>query len=260
MIALGVLIVGVVLTLSYVFSGSLGGETTGGFWSKVAKMAPGALRTVFSSKFFLIIKALFLDVLLQRRLYRQSAKRWLVHSLIFYPFVFRFFWGLVGLVGSLWKPDWAWIWPMLSKNHPLTGFLFDLTGIMIILGVVLAFVRGRVKRADQAPGQPKQDLLALALIAAIVVVGFFLEGMRMAMTGYPNGSAYAFLGYATGQLFKNTSGLTAIYGYLWYVHAILTGGFIAYLPFSRLAHIITAPFVLALNAAMEHDGTWDIEH
>lgn len=260
MIALGVLIVGVVLTLSYVFSGSLGGETTGGFWSKVAKMAPGALRTVFSSKFFLIIKALFLDVLLQRRLYRQSAKRWLVHSLIFYPFVFRFFWGLVGLVGSLWKPDWAWIWPMLSKNHPLTGFLFDLTGIMIILGVVLAFVRGRVKRADQAPGQPKQDLLALALIAAIVVVGFFLEGMRMAMTGYPNGSAYAFLGYATGQLFKNTSGLTAIYGYLWYVHAILTGGFVAYLPFSRLAHIITAPFVLALNAAMEHDGTWDIEH
>jgi nitrate reductase gamma subunit len=247
------LIVGFVLTLSYVFSGSLGGETTGGFWPKVAKMVPGALRTVFSSKFFLIIKALFLDVFLQRRLYRQSAKRWLIHSLIFYPFVFRFFWGLVGLVGSLWKPDWSWIWPMVNKNHPLTGFLFDLTGTMIILGVVLAFVRGRVKRADQAPGQPKQDLLALALIAAIVVVGFVLEGMRMAMTGYPDGSAYAFLGYATGQLFKNASGLTAIYGYLWYVHAILTGGFVAYLPFSRLAHIITAPFVLALNAAMEHD-------
>jgi nitrate reductase gamma subunit len=252
-IALGVLIVGVVLTLSYVFSGSFGGETTSGFWPKVAKMVSGALRTIFSCKFLVMIKALFLDVFLQRRLYRQSAKRWFIHSLIFYPFVFRFFWGLIGLVGSLWKPGWAWIWPMLNMNHPLTAFLFDLTGIMLILGVVLAFVRGRVERADQAPGQPKQDLLALALIAAIVVVGFVLEGMRMAMTGYPGGSAYAFLGYATSQLFRSASGLTGIYGYLWYAHAILTGAFIAYLPFSRLAHIITAPFVLALNAAMEHD-------
>jgi nitrate reductase gamma subunit len=123
---------------------------------------------------------------------------------------------------------------------------------MIILGVVLAFIRGRVRRADQAPGQPRQDLLALALIAGIVVVGFVLEGMRIAMTGYPDGSAYAFLGYALSQVFKGASGLTGVYGYLWYVHAILTGAFVAYLPFSRLAHIITAPFVLAVNAAMEH--------
>ena len=46
---------------------------------------------------------------------------------------------------------------------------------MVILGVGLAFIRGRVKRADQAPGQPKQDLMALALIAGIVVVGFVIQ-------------------------------------------------------------------------------------
>jgi hypothetical protein len=32
----------------------------------------------------------------------------------------------------------------------------------------------------------------------------------------------------------------------------LTGAFIAYIPFSRLAHIIIAPVVLALNAAGKH--------
>ena len=253
LIALGVLVIGMALILSYVFSGSLAGETAGGFWTKAARIVLQALRTIFSSKAFLIIRALFLDVFLQRRLYRQSPKRWFIHSLIFYPFVFRFVWGLIGLLGSLCKPEWSWIWPVLDKNHPLTAFLFDLTGTMIILGVVFAFIRGRMKRVGQAPGQPKQDRIALALIVAIVVIGFVLEGMRIAMTGYPNGSSYAFLGYAISHLFKSASGVTGAYGYFWYVHAILTGGFMAYLPFSRLAHIIMAPFVLAMNAAMEHD-------
>jgi nitrate reductase gamma subunit len=253
LIALGVLIVGMAMILSYVFSGSLGGEATGGFWIKAGKILARALRTIFSSKAFLMIKALFLDVLLQRRLYRQSAKRWFIHSLIFYPFVFRFVWGLIGLLGSLWKPHWSWIWPMLNKNHPLTAFLFDLTGIMVIVGVGLAFIRGYASRAGQAPGQPKQDRIALALLAGIVVLGFVLEGMRMAMTGYPEGSAYAFLGHAISQFFKNAPGVTGAYGYFWYVHAVLTGAFVAYLPFSRLAHIITAPLVLAMNAAMDRD-------
>jgi nitrate reductase gamma subunit len=255
LVALGIWVVGMALIVSYVFSGSLAGQYTGGFWARLAKVMLHALRTLFSSKVLLIIKALFLDVLLQRRLYRQSARRWFIHSLIFYPFVFRFVWGLVGLLGSLWKPDWSWIWSMLDKDHPLTAFLFDLTGIMIMFGLVFAFVRGRLNRVGEAPGQPKQDLVALALIAGIVVVGFILEGMRLAMTGYPRGSVYAFLGYAISQLFKNTSGVTVAYGYFWYVHAILTGGFIAYLPFSRLAHIIIAPFVVAVNAAMAHDKT-----
>ena len=85
------------------------------------------------------MKAMILDVLLHRRLYRQSEVRWLIHSLIFLPFVFRFSWGLVALLGSLWKPEWTQVWAMLDKNHPTTAFLFDLTGIMAILGVVLIF-------------------------------------------------------------------------------------------------------------------------
>jgi nitrate reductase gamma subunit len=49
------------------------------------------------------------------------------------------------------------------------------------------------------------------------------------------------------------SALVDVYGYVWYMHAILTGAFIAYLPFSRLMHIIMAPVVLAMNAATVQD-------
>jgi nitrate reductase gamma subunit len=160
---------------------------------------------------------------------------------------------MIALIGSLWKPEWVWLWPMLDKNSPLTAFLFDLTGVMIILGVLLAYVRGRKQRSAQIPDLPRQDVLALGLIAAIVVVGFILEAMRIGMTGFPEGSCYAFLGYAMGRLFFSASPLVNVYGYIWYLHAILTGAFIAYLPFSKLLHIIISPFVLMGGPVGRHE-------
>jgi nitrate reductase gamma subunit len=61
------------------------------------------------------------------------------------------------------------------------------------------------------------------------------------------------VGYGLSLLFSDASGLTEAYGYIWYIHAILTGAFVAYLPFSRLFHIIMAPVVLAMNAVSEPD-------
>jgi nitrate reductase gamma subunit len=237
-VTLLVFMAGIVMMFAYVLTGSRGKKDleahpkSGGQVGRVAK-------------------ALVLDVLLQRRLYLQSKRRWLIHSLIFYPFAFHFLWGFAGLIGSLWKPEWSWVWVVLDKNRPITAFLFDLTGIMIILGIALALVRGADRRLTQPSDLPRQDRLALILIGAIVVVGFILEGMRIAMTGYPPGSPWAFVGYGIGIFFAGLT-ITGAYGYVWYLHAILTGIFIAYIPFSRLAHIIIAPVVLALNAANKH--------
>jgi len=259
LLALIAFLAGMVMVFSYVLTGASSGEKGGGALVNFLGLVGGAIRAVFSKRIGAILKALFLDVLLQRRLYRQSPKRWLIHSLIFYPFAFRFAWGIIGLVGSLWKPEWAWVWPMLDKNSALTAFLFDLTGVMIILGVFFAYIRGRNQRSDQVPDLPRQDLPALGLIAAIVTIGFIVEGMRVAMTGFPEGSSYAFLGYTIGRLFFTAASVTGVYGWVWYVHAVLTGVFIAYLPFSRLLHIIISPVVLAGNAASrEEKGQRDI--
>jgi len=252
-LALIVFLAGLVMGLSVVLSGSLPGEGDVNPFSKIIKLLGKVVRPFFSRKLPLIIKAMVLDVLLQRRLYRQSGTRWLIHSLIFIPLVFRFFWGLVALIASLWKPEWSPVWAMLDKNHPATAFLFDLTGVMVILGVTLAFIRGGLKRSSQLPGLPRQDRLALSLIGGIVVIGFVLEGIRIAMTGWPGNAEYAVIGFGISRLFSDPTGLTEVYGYIWYVHAILTGAFFAYLPFSRLLHIIVAPVVLAMNAISEQD-------
>ena len=143
---------------------------------------------------------------------------------------------------------------MINRDAPITGFLFDLTGAMILIGVGLAFIRGLKERGSETSGLPGKDRFALGLIGGIVVVGFILEGMRIALAGYLPGSEYAFIGYAVGLLFSAPNGLVEVYGFVWYIHAILTGVFVAYLPFSKLFHMIIGPVVLAMNAVTPHEG------
>ena len=237
-----ILLIGLILTFSLWQLGSLPDK----------RSLPGRIvRTIFSGHFFGLLKTLSYDILFQRRLYRRSHRRWMIHGLIFYPFVARFLWGLVALGGSLGWPAWAPAWSLIDKNHPLTALVFDVTGILIGLGVILALVRGAASESDRSEGIPRQDRLALGIIGAMIMVGFFLEGIRIAMTGYPPNSIFAPVGYGISLLFRGMTGLSDIYGYIWYGHAILAGIFIAYLPFSRLMHIIMAPVVMMMNAFTE---------
>ena len=234
------------------FSGSRGNSPVG---SKFSQAAGRVFCTPASGRIITIFKSLLLDGLLQRRLFRVSRERWLLHALIFYPFIFRFLWGLIGLSASLWWPQWPATWNILDKNHPWTAFLFDLSGILILVGVAGMIVRRfQAKSSVSLPGLPAADWPAYALLGSIIIIGYLLEGMRMAMTGSPAGASWAFVGDAVSRMLIGLE-LTGFYGYGWYLHALLTGAFVVYLPFSRMFHMIMAPVVLAMNAASSsHNG------
>jgi hypothetical protein len=203
---------------------------------------PGALATAL------------LDVFLQRRLYRRSVRRWLIHGLIFYPIALRAAWGVLALGASLWAPGWPPTAFLLDKNQPAAEFFFDATGVLLLGGVALSAWRGRRDAPRTAiTGLPVRDIPALAGLAAIGVLGFVLEGLRMAMTG--NGSAAAFVGYPLAAAVAGAPGLTDVYGVLWYAHAVAVAALAAYLPFSRLKHIILSPVVLTMNAFDRGHGT-----
>jgi len=252
-LSLIVVFTGLVFTSSIWLSGSRDREKILNPFSMVKVVAGRSVKTIFSHRTVLILKPLFYDMFLQRKLYKRSIRRWTIHSLIFFPVVFRLSWGFVGLLASIWLPDASLFWPMLDKNHSMAGFLFDLTGIMIALGVVLALIQGNSAGTENIRGLPRQDRLALILIGGIVLVGFILEGIRIAMTGYPENSGYAVVGYGIGKLFYGMTGLTEVFGYVWYAHAVLSGAFIAYLPFSHLKHIIMAPVIMVVHAAEDRN-------
>jgi nitrate reductase gamma subunit len=248
-ISLIVFVLGVMGLGSVWVSGSFGKTESTGPGSRLLKVLKSTFSALFSARIVPVIKALIWDGFFQRRLFRVSITRWLIHALIFYPFVIRFFWGLTALIGSLWLPGRSEVWVMMDKNHPLTAFVFDFTGVMVMAGVVAMIVRKKQDRSRKSIADlPRADWPAYGLLGAIMLVGFILEGMRMAMTGSPNGAAYAFVGNFVSLLLKDLD-LTGSYGYIWYLHAVITGIFLAYLPFSRLFHMIMAPVVLAMNAA-----------
>jgi predicted CXXCH cytochrome family protein len=206
----------------------------------------GSLIGGLKPRLLVALKSLLMDTILQRRLRRQSPARWAIHSLIFLPFVVRFAWGMVALVGSWMGAHGAWFGVLIDKNHPANALFFDLTGLSVLVGVCAATARGIATRRQQVPGPPGQDRAALALIGSVVAIGFVLEGMRMTMTGTSGGSA--FVGYAISRAFTAGPALGRAYGYVWYLHAALTGAFVAYLPFSRMFHILVAPAALAARA------------
>jgi nitrate reductase gamma subunit len=229
-----------------------GDDPKAGSRVKLTRTIRAVLVAVFSRRLAAIVNSLILDGLMQRRLYRISKERWLLHGLIFYPFFFRFVWGIWALIASLYWPGWPGAWDMLDKNHPLTAFLFDFSGMLTIVGIIGLILRRVQRRFDaEISGLPAADWPSYALLGGIMIVGYLLEGMRMSMTGSPDGASYAFVGDAMSRLLDAYE-LTGLYGYVWYLHAFLTGAFIVYLPFSRMLHMIMAPVVLAMNAADGH--------
>jgi hypothetical protein len=221
------------------------------FWFSGARAARAdrGMGVTVASRLAAVAQALIWEGLLQRTFFRRAPGRWLLHALIVWPILLRLLWGLAAWAGSRWTPAAAWPWVMLDKNGWANGLFFDLTGLCIIAGAGLAAGFGRREGAAAAmPGMPRPDWVSFGLLGALMLAGFVLEGVRIAMTGYPPGSGWAFAGDALSRLFHRSAGLEDIYRWVWYSHAALTGLFVAWLPFGRMFHIVLAPVLLAVNA------------
>lgn len=201
----------------------------------------------FQGDFSPLVAAFVADVLFIKKLYRLSPARWVIHALIYYSILFRMAFGMVALGLSLLLPDLDLTRAMLDKNNPIHSLIFDLTGLMIIAGVSGALSRAEEGQKSVSNLPPPNWGMTL-LLGLIILVGFILEGLRIAMTGWPVGAHYAFIGYSISLMVKGMTGITDIYGYVWYGHAILTGVFVAMIPFTRMIHMLTAPVVLMAEA------------
>jgi hypothetical protein len=93
--------------------------------------------------------------------------------------------------------------------------------------------------------------VVLGLIGAILLTGFLVEGMRILLTAIPLPAALpSFIGYPISLLLSLFPiRWEVVYPYGWYIHAILTGALLAYLPFSKMFHILVSPLVLLIRAA-----------
>jgi Fe-S oxidoreductase/nitrate reductase gamma subunit len=115
-------------------------------------------------------------------------------------------------------------------------------GLLVLAGLAMAAWRRYIVRPPRLDNRA-DDAVTLALLAVIIITGFLIEGARMAAVPDPWGQ-WGFVGYWLSGPFASAltpSGLLVFHEALWWFHLALVFGLIAYLPYSKLFHLLLAP-------------------
>ena len=203
----------------------------------------GALSMIISSIFSKgighALEVLILDVAFQRRTYRRRKLEWLMHILIF--------WGWIGLLiltiiaaaaefagPFLFNQDYTYFvgaWKSLELPNNIFGW-------MLVIGIAIAIVRRLFSKAKDVQAR-NADIDWILIIGLLIVVftGFYAQDLRVA-AGVERNLISNYEATAPG-FFDN---ITVLF------HEVFTLLFcVAYLPFSKYFHMITAPLTILVN-------------
>ena len=248
-IAIVIFLAGCLISLRFWYIGSVQGEEES-LTRKISLSSESIWSTIFSRQIFTLAKIFILDIVLQRRILKESVGRWSMHSLIFTAILMRFALAVFTSAGFFINPDSEMAIALIDKNSPFTAFTNDLLGLFILFGIIWAVVRRFVTKPDHVTTE-YQDNIALGIIGALIVFGFILEGVRILITGVPASIAgYAFIGYPLSKIFSifGHNWWASFYPFLWYVHGLLAALFIAYLPFGKMSHMFNTPLTYFIEA------------
>ena len=144
--------------------------------------------------------------------------------------------------------------------------VLNVLGTVLIAGVlVMMFRRGVLRprkldytRPDRAPGETHMererrvyrvgDWAFISILLVIALTGFVLEGVRIAMSN-PGYGGTQFGGWVVAQAFSGVgnSTLGGIRHGLWWFHGLLAITFVASIPYTKAAHMITSYLSLSLR-------------
>ncbi|UCE18421.1 MAG: 4Fe-4S dicluster domain-containing protein [Gemmatimonadota bacterium] len=164
----------------------------------------------------------------------------LMHLFLFYGFVIPF---LVVILFQL-------FFSLPPPFGNIFSLILDCVGFLGLVGIIIAFIRRYIQKPTRLESTP-QDAIGLALISCILLFGFLVEGFRMgslvtpASVWSPVGSVVAgvFHGLGLSRLLHAT-----LHGVVWRIHFLLILGFIAYIPYSKLFHILVSPLNILLRS------------
>lgn len=196
------------------------------------------------------LSALFCDAPLGFRLLRLSTFRWAAHLCLFGGFVLLFF---IGSLGDFFTDLKLW---GVTKDTPWFAFVNDISGLLLLAGVGAFLFRRYIVQAVRDRPAWESGLVGGWLLL-LILSGYLLEGSRLLSAGIAEASRYSFIGYpaALGLRALGVSG-EGVYPSLWWGHAIASLGLVAYLPYSKLFHLFTAPLVILLNSFQEKGLGW----
>src|SRR5262249_13957175 len=117
----------------------------------------------------------------------------------------------------------------------------DIFGLLAIVGVLMAAARRWIARPKQLVYTTEASLILL-VIFAILVTGFLIEGWRIAATDDPWGawSPIGNLVASASRSVMSVETMTTAHWATWWTHLLLVFVFIAWAPYTKMAHVITS--------------------
>ncbi len=191
-------------------------------------------------RFKMFILAIFKH---DKGVFRGTFRRFM-HLGIFYGFIMLTFGTLVIAI-----QDHFGIPLFYGMNYLVLSLLLDLLGLMAMIGIAMAAYKRYIDKPDHED-YTFDDGLLLMLVFAILLTGFILEGLRIYSTSDPWAwwsPVGLFFSFVTQEIMSIQSAVTA-HAYLWYIHMLLSFGFIAYIPYSKLFHMVSSPLNIFLRS------------
>jgi Fe-S oxidoreductase len=122
------------------------------------------------------------------------------------------------------------------------SFTVDLFGALVMFGVALAAARRYLTRPQRLVYTDEATLLLVAIFL-ICLQGFLLEGWRIAVTNDVWG-AWSPVGNLVARMSRalmTDAQMRAAHKSVWWFHLVTVFAFIAWLPYTKLLHLFTAP-------------------
>jgi Fe-S oxidoreductase len=164
------------------------------------------------------------------------------HSMIFYGFVILFI--ATELVAIHADTPFK---VFKGTTYIVVSFLADVGGLFVLFGIGLAYYRRYVKKPDYLSAtKPNQEKFMYAMLIALVVIGYFLEAIRIFVTNMPVGERlWSPVGYTfaavIGMLGIPQNVLAMAYKTLWFLHMLNTMAFVVSLATTKFFHVIALP-------------------
>jgi len=122
------------------------------------------------------------------------------------------------------------------------SFTVDLFGALVMVGVLMAAARRYLRRPRKLVYTGEATLI-LAAVFLMCLQGFLVEGWRIAATGDP-WAAWSPFGNLVARASRPLMSVEAMrwaHAVTWWFHLVVSLAFIAWLPYTKMMHVLTAP-------------------
>jgi Fe-S oxidoreductase/nitrate reductase gamma subunit len=195
---------------------------------------------------------------------RRDAYAGFAHAGIFYGFVVLFVGTVILAINTdLTEPFFGWRF-FEGDFYLAYSIVLDVLGLALLAGVVLMMVRRGIirprkldyDRPDREGETPERrvyrvgDWVFVGILLVLVLTGYVLEGARIAME-QPGYDEFSPAGWVAAQGFDalgaGDGALRATRHTLWWFHGLLAIGFVAAIPYTKAAHMLTSFVSLVLR-------------